>query len=197
MSSVVIRKRKTTEKDDGKKNDGKKNDGKRNDDEKKDEGKVFGVYMKSVLDTKVCLAITEIGKNVKQNLENRISVKITGKCISEGYIKPKSVKIVSYSSGNIQSDVVEFHVVFECMVCLPVEGMEIICKCKTVTKAGIHAQVIDGDGNMPVTIFVARDHHHFDDRFQTVKEGDSLKVKVIGIRFELNDDYICAIAKLM
>ena len=192
MSSVVIRKRKTTEK-----NDGKKNDGKRNDDEKKDEVKTFGVYMKSDLDTKVCLAITEIGKNVKQNLENRISVKITGKCISEGYIKPKSVKIVSYSSGNIQSDVVEFHVVFECMVCLPVEGMEIICKCKTVTKAGIHAQVIDGDGNMPVTIFVARDHHHFDDRFQTVKEGDSLKVKVIGIRFELNDDYICAIAKLM
>jgi len=192
MSSVVIRKRKTTEK-----NDGKKNDGKKNDDEKKEEGIVFGVYMKSVLDTKVCLAITEIGKNVKQNLENRISVKITGKCISEGYIKPKSVKIVSYSSGNIQSDVVEFHVVFECMVCLPVEGMEIICKCKTVTKAGIHAQVIDGDGNMPVTIFVARDHHHFDDRFQTVKEGDSLKVKVIGIRFELNDDYICAIAKLM
>jgi len=181
MSSVVIRRKKTNTKNEG----------------KKDEDKVFGVYIKSVLDTKVCLAITEIGKNVKQNLENRILVKITGKCISEGYIKPGSVKIVNYSSGNIQSDVVEYHVVFECMVCLPVEGMEIMCKCKTITKAGIHAQVIDEDGNMPVTIFIARDHHHFDDRFQSVKEGDRLKVKVIGIRFELNDEYICAIAKLM
>jgi DNA-directed RNA polymerase subunit E'/Rpb7 len=181
MSSVVIRRKKTNTRDEG----------------KKDEDKVFGVYIKSVLDTKVCLAITEIGKNVKQNLENRILVKITGKCISEGYIKPGSVKIVNYSSGNIQSDVVEYHVVFECMVCLPVEGMEIMCKCKTITKAGIHAQVIDEDGNMPVTIFIARDHHHFDDRFQSVKEGDRLKVKVIGIRFELNDEYICAIAKLM
>jgi DNA-directed RNA polymerase subunit E'/Rpb7 len=124
-----------------------------------DERKIFGVYMKSILDTKVYLAITEIGKNVKPNLENRILVKITGKCINEGYIKPGSVKIVNYSSGNIQSDVVEFHVVFECMVCLPVEGMTIECKCKTVTKAGIHAQVIDDDNNMPVTVFVARDHH--------------------------------------
>ena len=175
MSSVIIRKKKSVKGDD----------------------KIFGVYMKSVLDTKVCLAITEIGKNVKQNMANRILVKITGKCINVGYIKPGSVRIVNYSSGNIQSDVVEYHVVFECMVCLPVEGMEIMCKCKTVTKAGIHAQVIDDDGNMPVTIFVARDHHNLDDRFQSIKEGDRLKVKVIGIRFELNDEYICAIAKLM
>jgi len=183
MATVIIRKKKS-------------DDGTAKDKRGGDDRKVFGVYMKSILDTKVCLAITEIGKNVKQNLENRILVKISGKCINEGYIKPGSVKIVNYSSGNVQSDVVQFHVVFECMVCLPVEGMLIECKCKTVTKAGIHAQVVDEAGNMPVTVFVAKDHHHLDNRFLSVKEGDTLTVKVIGIRFELNDTYICAIAKL-
>jgi hypothetical protein len=82
------------------------------------------------------------------------------------------------------------------MVCMPVEGMLIECTCKTVTKAGIHANVIDDEGNKPVTVFIARDHHYIDDRFQSIKENTRLTVKVIGIRFELNDTSICVIAKL-
>jgi len=166
------------------------------DNQGKNDRKIFGVYMRSLLDTKVILAITEIGKNVKQNLEVKVISKVAGKCIVEGFIKPNSVKIISYSSGSIMSEYVEFHVVFECMVCLPVEGMLIECTCKTMTKAGIHAQVIDDDGNIPVTVFVARDHHHLDDRFNSVKEGSKLTVRVIGTRFELNDAYICVIARL-
>lgn len=159
--------------------------------------KIYGVYMKSLLNTKVVLSITEIGKNVRPNLEAKVVSKVAGKCIVEGYIRPNSVKILSYSSGMIITDYVEFHVVFECMVCLPVEGMLIECACKTITKAGIHAQVIDEDGNSPVTVFVARDHHHVDRRFNSVKEGDKITVRVIGTRFELNDAYICVIAKLI
>lgn len=158
--------------------------------------KIFGVYMRSILDTKVTLAITEIGKNVKPNLEVKVISKIAGKCITDGFIKPNSIKIISYSSGMILAEHVEFHVVFECMVCLPVEGMLIECTCKTITKAGIHAQVIDDEGNMPVTVFVARDHHHLDNRFNNIKEGGKIAVRVIGIRYELNDQYICVIAKL-
>lgn len=161
------------------------------------ERKIFGVYMKSILDKKVCLSITEIGKNVKQNLERKIQVEITGKCINEGYIKPGSINIINYSCGIVNSDVIEFKVIFECMVCLPVEGMLIECVCKTVTKAGIHAQVMDDDGNMPITMFIARDHHHLDNRFNEVKEGDKLTSKVIGVRYELHDSYICSIGKLM
>ena len=158
--------------------------------------KVYGLYMKSILDRKICLAITEIGKNVKVNLENKIHSMIAGKCVDEGFIKPQSIKIVNYSSGNVNSNNVEFNIVFECMVCLPTEGMDIECVCKTVTKAGIHAQVIDDDDNMPITMFIARDHHHLDNRFSDVKVGDKLVTQVIGIRYELNDDFICTIGKL-
>ena len=158
--------------------------------------KIYGVYSKSVLETKVVLAITEIGKNIKPNLENKITSKISGKCIAEGFIKPSSIKVLNYSSGTLAADRVEYHVVFECMICLPVEGMLVECVTKTITKAGIHAQIIDDEGNMPVTVFIARDHHHMDQRFQNVKDGDKITARVIGIRFELNDVCICAIATL-
>ena len=161
------------------------------------DGKIFGVYIRSMLDKKVLLHITEIGRNIKPNLEKKISNEISGKCIDEGYIKPNSVNVSNYSSGNINGEYVEYHTTFECMICLPVEGMLIECTCKSVTKAGIHAEVIDDQGNIPLTIFIARDHHHLNERLGNIKENDMISVRVIGIRFELNDQYICAIAKLV
>ena len=50
---------------------------------------------------------------------------------------------------------------------------------------------------MPVTVFIARDHHHVDQRFQNVKESDKIAARVIGVRYELNDICICAIATLV
>jgi len=161
------------------------------------ERKVFGVYIKSLLAIKTVLSIKEVGKNVKQNLEKKIVSQIENKCIVEGYIQPKSVKIISYSSGNVISDFIEFHVVYECMIAHPVEGMLMEAECKTITKAGIHAQVVDEDGNVPITVFVAKDHHHIDQLFNSVVENDKITVSVIGARYELNDPYICVISKLI
>ena len=157
---------------------------------------VHGVYNPSVLTQKVYLMITEVGKNVKQNLEIEILHQTTGKCIAEGILKPNSVRILNYSSGAIRGDKVEFQVVFECMICHPVEGMLMNCIAKTITKAGIHAEVIDKDGSVPVTVFIARDHHFTNTKFANVTENEKILANVIGIRFELNDPYICAIARL-
>ncbi len=159
--------------------------------------KIYGVYMKSVLERKVCLDITEIGKNVKNNIELKLEKMLSGKCVNEGYIKPQSIKIINYSAGNVNASLVEFTVIFDAMVCLPVDDMKIECTCKTITKAGIHAQVLDDDNNMPITMFIARDHHHLDTRFSEVKVGDKFVSIVIGIRYELDDDFICAIGKLV
>lgn len=164
---------------------------------KRAEPQVYGVYMPSMLTMKVQLSITEVGKNIKQNLEKIISKKTEGKCITDGFIKPNSVKIVNYSSGVINGDLVEFYTLFECMVCHPVEGMLIECQTKTITKAGIHAEVIDPDGTVPVTVFIARDHHFSDKYFATITENAKITVQVIGVRFELNDPYICVIGKLV
>jgi hypothetical protein len=75
--------------------------------------------------------------------------------------------------------------------------MEIECVCKTITKAGIHAEVIDNEKNKPITMFIARDHHYLDSKFSNIKEMDKITTRVIGIRYELNDDFICTIGKLL
>jgi len=162
-----------------------------------DKKPIYGVYIKSLLTKKVIVNINEIGQNIKQILENKVTTVLEGKCIAEGFIKPNSVKIISYSSGSVNGEKIEYIVVFDCMVCHPVEGMLIECTSKTITKAGIHAQVIDANGVMPLTIFIARDHHNKDNHFNSIKENMQIMVKVIGIRYELNDPYICAIGKLL
>ena len=158
---------------------------------------IYSVYIKSIMSQKIHLTIREIGNNVKQILEEKIISANEGKCIAEGFIKPNSVKIISYSSGVIGSNIVEFQTIYECMMCHPVEGMLIECTSKTITKAGIPAQVIDKDMVIPVTVFIARDHHNTDRYFNSIKENAEILIKVIGIRYELNDPYICVIGKLL
>jgi DNA-directed RNA polymerase subunit E'/Rpb7 len=161
-----------------------------------DPQKLYGVYMPSMLTSKIVLSITEIGRNIKQNLEKMISKTMEGKCIKEGYIQPNSSKILTYSSGMVNGEKIEFQTVYECMICYHVEGMLVECKTKTITKAGIHSEVIDKNGNIPMIVFVARDHHYKDTNFNDIKENANIVVKVIGVRFELNDPYICVIGKL-
>jgi len=159
--------------------------------------KIYGVYIQSLLTMKVVLPITEVGKSMKENLEKIISKRNEGKCIAEGFIRPGSIKVIRYSSGNVMGQYVEFETVFECMICHPVEGMLIECDVKTITKAGIHAEVTDNVGAVPITAFVARDHHFNDRTFAEIKENAKIVVRVIGTRYELNDPYICVIGKLV
>ena len=158
---------------------------------------IYEPYISSILNMKIVLPIVEVGKNIKQNLERMIVSKTEGKCIVEGFIRPQSVRILTYSSGKVVSGLVEYQVTFECMVCHPVDGMLVEAICKTVTKAGIHTEVIDKNGNVPITVFIARDHHINNHKFEKVVDNAKLLVSIIGIRFELNDANICAIGKLV
>lgn len=161
------------------------------------EQKLYGVYIKSLLTAKVVLSINEIGQNIRQNLEKKIAMKMEGKCGIHGFIQPKSTIVKTYSNGIVSNGLVEFQVVYECMVCRPVEGMLIECIAKTITKAGIHAEVIGKHGEVSITAHIARDHNYNDSRFNDVKEKDTIRVRVIGVRFELDDPCIYVIGKVV
>jgi DNA-directed RNA polymerase subunit E'/Rpb7 len=158
----------------------------------------YGVYVRSMLNRKVALKITEVGKNIGTNLQKIIVANTEGKCIPEGYIRPSSVKVMAYSSGKIKDDHVEFEVVYECLLCYPVVDMIVDCTVTNVTHAGIHSHVKDKDSdNIPITVFIARDHNNTNKIFNTVKEGAQIEARIIGVRFELNDPSITAIAILL
>ena len=158
----------------------------------------YGVYIRSVLQMKIALSITEIGKNLTQNLENVIRLKTEGKCIAEGFIRPNTVRVLNYSSGLIKDDHVEFQTTYECLVCYPVKDMIVSCTVSEVTKAGIHAYVKDTDSdNVPITVFIARDHHSTNKYFNSIKEKAVIEARIIGLRFELNDPSITTLAAIV
>ncbi len=73
--------------------------------------------------------------------------------------------------------------------------MPIDCYVKNITKAGIRAE-LEGYDNSPLVIFIARDHHYSLKEFSSINEGERIRIKVVGQRFELNDEYVSVIAEL-
>jgi len=153
------------------------------------------LYTSIILTRKVYVYINNIGANLKSTLLKIIEEEIAGKCIAEGYIKPESIEILSYSNGELRDDNILFQVVIECLACNPVEGQNINCIAKNITKAGIRAEL--GDESNPLVIFIARDHNYLNKQFSSISEGSEITVRVIGQRFELNDKQISVIADLV
>jgi hypothetical protein len=152
------------------------------------------LYSKMLITRKVPLPITNIGSNTHKTITKIITRQMEGKCSVEGYIRPNSILVQDYSSGELQGANVMFDAVIECDVCCPVEGMEISCVAKNITKAGIRAEI--DEQPTPVVIFLARDHHS-SAHFSNVKVNERINVRVIGQCFELNDKYVSIIAELV
>jgi len=163
---------------------------------KKKEIRYTSIYSRCLITKHISIPITDIGKNIKQTIEHYISKNFEGKCIVEGFIKPASTNIITFSSGIVKASNVVFEVVFECQSCFPVEGMLIQAVAKNITKAGIRAESAD-ETPSPIIIFITRDHHFSMPYFSTIEEGDKILTRVIGQRFELNDKFVSVIAELV
>ena len=151
--------------------------------------------MQNILNRKIQLPFTKVGSNLAENIILTLSRQLDGKCVQEGYIKPNTIRLINYSAGVISGNNVTFTVLFECLVCRPVEGMRFKAVVKNITKAGIRCE--SKDDPSPVVVFIARDHHFKKKEFSQLNIDDDITVRVIGIRYELNDNYISVIAELV
>lgn len=163
---------------------------------KRKEARNFNIYSKALITRTIRIPIRYIGKNIQEVIEKNIRDLFENKCIVEGFVKPGSIKIITYSSGIILGLNSQFEVVFECLVCCPVEGMLIQCIAKNITKAGIRGEAAD-ETPSPVVIFIARDHHYMNAQFSNIQQGDKFLARIIGQRYELNDKYVSIIAELV
>jgi DNA-directed RNA polymerase subunit E'/Rpb7 len=154
------------------------------------------VYSPCQITKNIVLPMNCIGKNLNQTLETTISKMIGGKCIIEGFVRPESIKIITYSSGMVRGASVVFDVVFNCEVCYPVAGMNLNCVAKNITKAGIRAESADEQPS-PFVLFIARDHYFANDYFNAIEMNDKFVARVIAQRFELNDKYVSIIGELL
>lgn len=160
-----------------------------------DKNKKSILYVLSILTRKVTIPYNYVGSNLKEIIQKTLSKKMEGKCTVEGYIRRNSIRIVSYSSGILKAGNVVFDVAFECLVCTPVEGMKLKVKVRNITKAGIRCD--SGGEENPIDVFIARDHHYKMKEFSNINVDDTIYIKVLGQRYELNDTKISVIAELV
>ena len=154
---------------------------------------VTDIYSKSILTKKVDLLLSEVGKHLEENLVSKLKSNYEGICNIDGYIKPDSIKLLTYSSGLVQANTIIFEVAFECELCAPTENSIVKAVVKNITKAGIRAEIINENDPTPLVIFITRDYNFKD---TDVEVGDSIFTRIIGTRYELNDKYISVIAEL-
>ena len=153
----------------------------------------IGMYQQNILYKLVSIPFNKVGNNIAELINGKLIERFEGKCINEGFVKNNSIRLLNYSSGEIKGKNVLFPVTFECLICRPVEGQRFRCVVKNITKAGIRAET--DELKSPVVVFVARDHHHNNEKFTELEVNDTINIRVIGIRYELNDSYISVIAE--
>jgi DNA-directed RNA polymerase subunit E'/Rpb7 len=155
----------------------------------------LGIYTTILLTKKLRVPFHIIGRNVKDILEHILSKLVEGKCSAEGFIRPGSVKILSYSNGLIHGKYAIFDVVYECLSCSLVEGVVFSCVIKNISLAGIRATL--NESKTPVVVFIARDHHYDRVDFTRLQEEEEIRIRVIGQRFEIGDESISVIGELV
>jgi DNA-directed RNA polymerase subunit E'/Rpb7 len=155
--------------------------------------------MLHVLERSITIPFISVGSNIQQVIEEKLIDTLEGRCTNEGYIKPNSIRIMTFSSGMMDGSDVTFHVIFECLVCNPVEGLRFGAVVKNITKAGIRAEYNTGsdEEESPVVVFISRDHHFNNKDFGKIDIGHNIQVQVVGTRYELNDTQISIIGQLV
>ena len=154
---------------------------------------IDNLYTPAIIQEKIKIPFSKVSNNMTRFFESYAEKKIERKCRNEGYVRSGSSSVISYSTGLLTSDSIIYNVVYSVDVCFPYENMEIDCKIKNITKIGIRA--IISEQNNPIILFISREHNQEKD-FDDYKEDQIIKVKVLGHRFELNDEYISVIGEL-
>ena len=152
------------------------------------------LFVNSIIQREIMVPFTSIGQNIEEILLMLIKREVDGKCVTEGYVKPDTIKLISYSSGRCTSSYVVFHVTYECLLCSPVEGMVIKVKVANITKAGIRGK--SRASSSPIDVFIARDHNIEHSKYNDIQIDDVCSVIIIGYRYEVNDTTISIIADL-
>jgi DNA-directed RNA polymerase subunit E'/Rpb7 len=154
----------------------------------------MSVYTTSILSRKVDVRMAEYGGRTEVLLARILRKELEGQCTVEGYVKKGSVKVLSHSFAVLKQTVARLNVVFECEVANPAVGQVFELKVVDNSRAGLKC-TLDAPES-PFLVFVARDHHHAVNAFSNIKEGDAIRVRVVGQRFGKLDKQISILGAL-
>jgi len=157
--------------------------------------KVKKLAKTAVFETKVVLTPKDLGKditNIKDILEDKIKTQYEGRCSRNGYILPRSVKMLSRSMGMVEkgrfSGDILYYSEVECSVLYPPDGVVLDALVVRKNKMGVYASFEDA-----IRVMVPRDLHIGDEAFDAIEVGQTIQVEIKKSRFQVNDTSILSV----
>jgi DNA-directed RNA polymerase subunit E'/Rpb7 len=125
-------------------------------------------------------------------LQEKLQLKLEGRCSHHGFVLPGTVKVLSRSMGTLEkarfTGSILFHVQAEGGVLNPPEGTIIEGEVIRKNKMGVYVSYKDA-----IRIILPRDLHINDEAFEAIQIQDTIKVEIKKSRFQVNDAYILSV----
>lgn len=164
------------------------------------------LYYRAQFETKVTLLPKQIDGNLSDHILENLRMKVEKKTTEDGIIIRVN-NLVNFRDGIIDgtnsSGSTVFTVKYDCFVCSPTRGLEIVCSVENMVKG----YIIGKNGPVVVAIsFENIDSQYFktgEDTVTNIKTGeqikfeDYLKVSIINIQSNLWEKEITMICKLL
>lgn len=136
--------------------------------------------------------ITDFNEILLKKLRKRLE----GRCSQHGYVIPGSIELLSRSLGMMEKGRFTADFLYYCKaqgrVFNPSDGTLLTMKVDIKNNAGIYG-VVEG----AIEVIVARDIHIGDEEFHMIGLGDTIQVKVLKSRFQVNDEKITSICEFV
>jgi DNA-directed RNA polymerase subunit E'/Rpb7 len=153
------------------------------------------------LDERVALTPNELNMirsadGIKEIILTKLREKHAGKCNANGYVRPGSIELLGRSMGVAENGRFTGNLLYDCKikceVLYPTAGTIIDGMVLKVNKMGAYVVFEEA-----IRILLPRDLHIGDTRFDGLKEGDNINVRIERSRFQTNDQFIMAVGKLI
>jgi DNA-directed RNA polymerase subunit E'/Rpb7 len=164
------------------------------------------LYTQIKLETQITINANNLDSMLDDHLLAILKRKVEGNTVEVGVVV-KVIRIVDYKRGVVSSTnfmaPIMFDLVYECLLCCPKEGLEIICEVQKFVKGYVAAK------NGPV--IAALQLSHVDPQIFLIENKDIIrksdnrkleknnliKVLVVNNKFNLGEKDICSICKLV
>jgi DNA-directed RNA polymerase subunit E'/Rpb7 len=157
------------------------------------------LFVPVVSTTSIRLEPRDLNNKIDDKILKQLKNDLEGKCIKEGFVRDKSLKIIKRSFGHGQASAfngaVVFNVEYSMDICNPLQGTIMEVQAVNSNKMGVLAGV-PYEQTSPLNVMLAKQHHIDNEEFEAIKLDDIFKVRVVGSRFEYGDTQISIIAVL-
>jgi DNA-directed RNA polymerase subunit E'/Rpb7 len=167
------------------------------------------IFHESILNGKVKLKPSQINKNFIKYISEALDKNYQGKFTKYGLIRHGSIKLLELDMGQIEQNSLEgyvnYNILFQAEVCLPANGMILLCDVISINNFGVMCTITDHENKKSkstdpiIKIIVPKKSPAIESKInlEEVISGNKVYVQIMGVKPQLNDSLICCIGLII